>query len=173
MNQNQEADTIEAIRSLTKVLDTVLEAMKPGHLYGQFTREGDSVRANLGRAKAMLVRMETRYKARNTPSMVDLTMGEVAVLATEPQHIAMHMVRDRLGLSLREALNVITAFQEKNGRRGELHEHYPFKSAPCAREGCSGKATDASPGASEELAYCSGECAHQAIADAVGGNRGH
>lgn len=110
------------------------------------------------RCQNTMERMYTRLLARTEPATVDLTPGEVAVLATEPQHLAQAMVRERLGLSLKEAANVIHAFQEKNGRRGELHEHYPFPVAKCAREGCSGKAQDASPGADENLRYCSVDC---------------
>ncbi len=100
--------------------------------------------------------MRTRLLARREPRLVDLTPEEIRLLVERPQHHAVKAVRDRLGCSLRDAAGVVEAFQAVNGRRAEL---YPYPTAPCAREGCSGKARDASPGADEHLAYCSMECA--------------
>lgn len=173
MNQAQEKDMLQALRSLAVALDMALggpvsRVHAPSttpHMDPNVRRTGLSA---LELAQGALERMEIRHAARATPCKLDLTPGEVAVLATEPQHMAMRMVRDRLGCSLREATNVIAGFQERNGRRGELHEHYPFPTAPCARVGCSGKARDASPGAEESLSYCSVECAMVGIPDGGG-----
>lgn len=152
------------LRGLTEQVDILTNALREAGIHLNLTGIGRQI-LTAGQA---LERMEIRLQARQEPATLELTPEEIQCLAERPQHHAIRMIRDRLGCSLRDGANIVQAFQERNGRRGELHEHYPFKSAPCAREGCSGKARDASPGAEESMAYCSVECAMVGIPDGGG-----